>query len=208
MKKTVLTVEFFLLFIFPPLLVVAGPLSKEAIMPLLWIVSLYAYLLLRSSKITVLAFDFTSKALYDVILRFLVIGSAITLFVLYAKPEIFLGFLIADPWRWLAIMLFYPLFSAFVQEVLFRSFYFHRYAKLFKGRPLTLILTNALVFAYVHIVFENWFALIFTFFGGFLFAHTFLKSRSTLLAAIEHSLYGGLLYTVGLGYYFYHGTAA
>ncbi|MGB5965818.1 MAG: CPBP family intramembrane glutamic endopeptidase [Sulfurimonadaceae bacterium] len=206
MNKSLLLAEFFLIFISPPLLIVWGLLPKEAIMPVLWVVSLYAYLLLRSSKIKVLAIDFERKALYTVLKRFLVIGTAITLFVLYFKPELFLALVKANPWQWLAVMLFYPVFSAFIQEVLFRSFFFHRYEKLFKGRLILLVTVNALLFAYVHIVFENWIAVVFTFFGGLLFAQTYLKTRSTLLTAIEHSLYGNTLYTLGLGYYFYHGA--
>ncbi|MGB6019409.1 MAG: CPBP family intramembrane glutamic endopeptidase [Sulfurimonadaceae bacterium] len=206
MNKSLLLAEFFLIFISPPLLIVWGLLPKEAIMPVLWVVSLYAYLLLRSSKIKVLAIDFERKALYTVLKRFLVIGTAITLFVLYFKPELFLALVKANPWQWLAVMLFYPVFSAFIQEVLFRSFFFHRYEKLFKGRLILLVTVNALLFAYVHIVFENWIAIVFTFFGGLLFAQTYLKTRSTLLTAIEHSLYGNTLYTLGLGYYFYHGA--
>ncbi len=199
-------IEFFVLFICPPLLIVWGPLPKESIMPLLWVISLYAYFLLRSSKIKVMVLDFDAQALYDVLKRFFIVGSAMTLFVLLYKPESFLALLIAKPWQWLAVILFYPLFSAFLQEVLFRCFFFHRYEKLFKRRPLALITANALVFSYIHIVFGNWIAVVFTFFGGFLFAHTYLKTRSTLLTTIEHSLYGDLIYTIGLGYYFYHGT--
>lgn len=175
-------------------------------MPLLWLVSLYAYLLLRSSKINVLAFDFNRQALYDVLRRFVVIAGTLTLFVLFYLPEIFLALLTSKPWQWLALVLVYPLFSAFVQEILFRNFFFHRYKRLFKGQPLLLITVNALIFAYVHIVFENWIAVIFTFFGGLLFAHTYLRSRSTMLTVIEHSLYGNTLFTIGLGYYFYHGA--
>ena len=206
MKGTTLLSEFLLLFVTPPLLVVSGLLPKAAIMPLLWAVSLYAYLILRSSEIKVLALDVERKAFHAVLWRFLVIGSAITLFTLLYQPGIFLSLLKADPWKWLAVMLFYPLFSAFVQELLFRSFFFYRYEKFFKDRPLLFVTINALLFAYVHIVFGNWIAVVFTFFGGLLFAHTYLKSRSLLLTAIEHSLYGNLLYTLGLGDYFYHGA--
>lgn len=206
MNRTALLSEFLLLFVTPPLLVVSGLLPKSAIMPLLWAVSLYAYLLLRSSRIKVLALDVERQELYDVLKRFLLIGSVITLFTLLYQPGIFLYLPKADPWQWLAVMLFYPLFSAFVQELLFRGFFFYRYRKFFKDRPLLLVTLNALLFAYVHIVFGNWIAVIFTFFGGFLFAHTYLKSRSLLLTAIEHSLYGNLLYTLGVGEYFYHGA--
>ncbi len=175
-------------------------------MPVLWVVSLYAYLLLRSSGVKVLAIDFEREALYAVLKRFIIIAAAMTLFVLLYKPEIFLVLVKTEPWRWLAVMLFYPVFSAFIQEVLFRNFFFYRYERLFEGRMLLLVTVNALLFAYVHIVFENWIAVIFTFFGGLLFAQTYLKTRSTLLTAIEHSLYGNTLYTIGLGYYFYHGA--
>ena len=206
MNKTALWAEFFLIFISPPLFIVWGLLPKEAIMPVLWVVSLYAYLLLRSSGVKVLAIDFEREALYAVLKRFIIIAAAMTLFVLLYKPEIFLVLVKTEPWRWLAVMLFYPVFSAFIQEVLFRNFFFYRYERLFEGRILLLVTVNALLFAYVHIVFENWIAVIFTFFGGLLFAQTYLKTRSTLLTAIEHSLYGNTLYTLGLGYYFYHGT--
>jgi membrane protease YdiL (CAAX protease family) len=42
--------------------------------------------------------------------------------------------------------------------------------------------------------------------GGLLFAHTYWKTRSLLVSAIEHALYGCLLYTIGLGRFFYHGA--
>ena len=206
MNKTVLTAEFVLIFLFPPLLVVTGLLPKEGIMPMLWVISLYAYLFLRSSKIKVLAIDFDRQALYTVLTRFFIVSTAIALFILLYMPEHFLTLPKNRPWFWLALMLFYPILSAFTQEVLFRTFFFYRYEKFFKKRLLLFVIVNALIFAYVHIVFGNWIAVVFTFFGGFLFAQTYLKTRSTLLTAIEHSLYGNTLYTLGLGHYFYHGA--
>lgn len=206
MNRTTLLGEFLLIFLSPPLLIVWGPLPKEAIMPLLWVISLYAYLLLRSSKVKVMVIDFDRKALFSVLKRFLLIGTAITLFTRFYHPELFLSLPKTAPLFWLGIILFYPVFSAFFQEILFRGFFFHRYEKRFKKRPLLFVTLNALLFAYIHIVFGNWIAVVFTFFGGFLFAQTYLKSRSILLTAIEHSLYGDLLFTLGLGYYFYHGT--
>ena len=206
MKKSALLAEFFLIFLFPPLLIVWGALPKEAIMPVLWVISLYAYLLLRSSKVKVFVFDFDRKALCAVLKRFAAVGALIALFLLLYRPELFLDLPRTKPLFWLTVVLFYPLFSALFQEVLFRSFFFYRYEKLFKKRPLLFVTLNALLFAYVHIVFGNWIAVVFTFFGGFLFAQTYLNSRSLMLTAIEHSLYGNLLFTLGLGYYFYHGA--
>ena len=42
--------------------------------------------------------------------------------------------------------------------------------------------------------------------AGFLFACTYRKHDSVLLAAIEHGLYGAMVFTIGLGMFFYHGA--
>lgn len=175
-------------------------------MPMLWIAALYAYLFLRSSGVKVWVIGFDCEALYLVLKRFFLISTAITIYILLYESALFLMLLKTKPWFWLEVVLLYPLLSAFTQEILFRSFFFHRYEKLFKGRLFSLIMVNALLFAYMHLVFGNWIAVVFTFFGGILFAQTYLKTRSTLLTAIEHALYGNTLFTLGLGYYFYHGA--
>jgi len=41
--------------------------------------------------------------------------------------------------------------------------------------------------------------------SGWLFADTYRRSESLLAASIEHALYGGFLFTVGLGRHFYNG---
>lgn len=204
MNKTVLLIEIFLMFVCPPLLIVFGFLPKASIMLILWAVTLYAYMHLRRNHIKVFAFDFSRKDLYTVLKRYLIISIVMTLFILAYEPENFLALAKARPLFWLLVMLVYPFVSALVQEVLFRNYFFYRYESLFKGHLLLFVFANALLFAYVHIIFENWIAVIFTFIGGLLFAQTYLKTRSTLLTAIEHSLYGNTLYTLGLGHYFFH----
>jgi membrane protease YdiL (CAAX protease family) len=204
MNKTALLAEILLMFVCPPLLIVFGFLPKESIMLILWAVTLYAYLHLHSKGGKVFAFDFKRKDLYTVLKRYIIITILMTLFILAYEPENFLALAKARPLFWILVMLLYPLVSAFVQEVLFRNYFFYRYESLFKGHLLLFVFVNALLFSYVHIIFENWIALIFTFLGGLLFAQTYLKTRSTLLAAIEHSLYGNTLYTLGLGHYFFH----
>jgi membrane protease YdiL (CAAX protease family) len=42
--------------------------------------------------------------------------------------------------------------------------------------------------------------------GGLLFAFTYLRSRSTLLVAAEHALYGDFVFTVGIGGMFVNGV--
>lgn len=206
MNRTALLIEFFIIFVFPPLLIVFGFLPKDGIMPLLWVIALYAFLLLRRAKVNMLSLDFDRKALNGILKRFLIVSMAIALFISFFKPELFLSLIKAEPLRWLAVMIFYPIFSVYFQEIIFRNFFFYRYEKLFEERVALLIATNALLFAYVHIVFENWIAVVFTFIGGILLSQTYLKTRSTLLVSIEHAFYGNALYTLGLGYYFYHGS--
>lgn len=204
MNKTALLIEIFLMFICPPLLIVSGLLPKESVMLILWAVTLYAYLHLRRKKIKTFAFDFKREALYAVLKRYLLVSIIMALFILLYEPENFLALAKARPLFWLLVMLLYPFLSAFVQELLFRNYFYYRYESLFKGHRFLFVFVNALLFAYVHIIFENWIAVIFTFIGGLLFSYTYLRTRSTLLAAIEHSLYGNTLYTLGLGHYFFH----
>ena len=44
--------------------------------------------------------------------------------------------------------------------------------------------------------------------GGILFAYTYCKSGSLILAAVEHAIWGCALFTFGLGSYFYGSTVA
>ena len=62
-----------------------------------------------------------------------------------------------------------------------------------------LIFVNAILFSLAHMFFRNTLVLILTFVGGLLFAYTYFKTRSTLLASVEHAVYGNWLFTVGMG---------
>lgn len=106
---------------------------------------------------------------------------------------------------WLMVMVFYSVFSAFPQEIIYRAFFFFRYRELFRD-PRTALLMNAFCFAMVHVAFGNLVGPLLTLPGGLLFACTYRKHDSVLLAAIEHGLYGAMVFTIGLGMYFYHGA--
>ncbi|MEU4707697.1 hypothetical protein AB0G00_14815 [Nocardia salmonicida] len=43
---------------------------------------------------------------------------------------------------------------------------------------------------------------------GVLFATRYQRTRSLLTTSVEHALYGILMFTIGLGDFFYHGAAA
>jgi membrane protease YdiL (CAAX protease family) len=91
---------------------------------------------------------------------------------------------------------------------MFRLFFFGRYRSLFLGNPHAAILLNAVLFAFVHIIFQNVISVVISLLGGLLFAWRFEKTRSFWAVWLEHSLYGNLLFTLGLGRYFYTGVSS
>ena len=106
---------------------------------------------------------------------------------------------------WMVVMIAYPLLSVYPQEILFRTFFFHRYRPILGSRHGA-ILWSAFVFGLAHLFFANWIAPTLTALGGYLFARTYTRSGSTLAAVIEHALWGDFLFTIGLGWYFYGGS--
>ena len=110
-----------------------------------------------------------------------------------------------SPWRWLLMMLLYPVLSVVPQELVFRTFFFHRYGRLF-GSPWVTTAASAIAFSWAHIVLMNELAVVLTLLGGWLFARTYVKTRSLLATAVEHAAYGCLLFTVGLGRWFVTGV--
>jgi uncharacterized protein len=123
---------------------------------------------------------------------------------LFAPDNLFM-LLRERPLLWAAIMVLYPLISVIPQEIIFRHFFFWRYALLFRS-PVMMIVASGVLFGFVHIIFQNWVAPILCVIGGVMFAHTYHKTRSLPLATLEHALYGCMVFTVGLGRYFYHGA--
>lgn len=106
---------------------------------------------------------------------------------------------------WVMIMFAYPIFSVYPQELIYRTFLFHRYGSLFRTRWLT-IAASALAFGYAHVIFRTWFAVGLAALGGILFARTYDRTESTLASSIEHALYGCFIFTIGLGIFFYTGS--
>jgi len=55
----------------------------------------------------------------------------------------------------------------------------------------------------VHLIFGNLVPVILTVAGGYLFARTYLATRSLFCVCVEHALYGCFIFTIGLGHLFY-----
>lgn len=112
------------------------------------------------------------------------------------------------------LILAYPILSALPQEFIFCSFFMNRYGWIFEKSPTIKAITpvtykivsSAIVFGYAHMLFLNWVAPVFSFFGGLIFAYTYIKTRSLALVTIEHGLYGNSIFMAGIGYYFYSGA--
>lgn len=122
-----------------------------------------------------------------------------------AEPDRFLVLPLANPIRWLLIMVLYPILAAAPQELIFRVFFFHRYGPLFSSSA-SLIAVNTLSFGLGHLLYGNWVAVALTTAGGALFAYRYAQSGSLLVVSIEHGLWGDFLFTIGAGWYLYSGA--
>jgi membrane protease YdiL (CAAX protease family) len=109
------------------------------------------------------------------------------------------------PLIWAFVAVFYPLLSVYPQELVYRAFLMYRYAPVF-GTGRGLIVASAAAFGNAHIIFGNALSVVLTLAGGALFATRYRRTGSLLAASVEHALYGLLVFTAGLGEYFYHGA--
>lgn len=126
--------------------------------------------------------------------------------VAIAMPDKLFALAAERPGKWLKIMTLYPFTSVLAQEFVYRVFFFHRYGPLFRSRWI-LILVSGLIFGLGHALFRNWIAVIGTFSAGMLFAWRYERTRSFWAVWFEHVLWGWLVFTVGLGVYFFTGVS-
>lgn len=129
---------------------------------------------------------------------------AVVVFVLTMtlEPDQLLIFPRREPMIWGIVMLLYPVLSALPQELIYREFFFHRYQDFIKPEWL-LVVASACSFSFLHIIYDNEWALLLSLIGGFLFARTYQETRSLYWVSIEHALYGCIVFTIGMGNYFY-----
>ncbi|MFI5912509.1 CPBP family intramembrane glutamic endopeptidase [Dactylosporangium sp. NPDC051541] len=110
-----------------------------------------------------------------------------------------------NPGLWVLIVIAYPIVSVYPQELLFRAFLLHRYRTLLRNDRIAAA-TSAVSFGLAHLLFGNPVAVGLTLVGGWLFARRYQQTRSLLTVCVEHAAYGLLIFTVGVGRFFYHGT--
>lgn len=210
MPRYALILESLILFVALPLAYRFSPVRIPAL-PLLWLAAAYAWWqLLRDPH-------FNRTLLWNAVALpgrlvwilpvFVIVALTIWIGVHFFAPELQWSFVRRNPAFWAVVMVLYPVLSVYPQGLLYRAFFFERYAVLFPGR-WTMIVVSAAAFAFMHIIFRNWLAVALTFAGGLLFAARYAETGSLATSGFEHALYGCWLFTVGLGQYFYHGTIA
>jgi len=192
--------EFFVLFILLPLSLL---LPYDFKIKVATILIGFTYLLVMLFKSGSVRFKVARSInwrsfLKETTVKLIVIAVITTIYVYVVKPSSLFCVPLSDPTLWVLILLFYSLFSVWPQEVIYRTFFFNRYAMFFKDKRL-LIVVNAIVFAMAHLFLRNTLVIVLTFIGGLLFSYTFKKTKSTMLVTIEHALYGNWLFTVGMG---------
>ena len=205
--KLILT-EFITLFFLLPLAVSLIPMPFYVVYMPMFAVFIYAvWWLFTRQKMqwTVLwrsdDCESEKRQLKIILLRFVICLPLIVVFVLVLYPEKLLDLPRQYPWFFLLFIVLYPVLSVLPQELLYRAFFFKRYRRLFESRT-SLIMASAISFAFLHIIFQNYVAVLLTLPGGYFFAHTYHHTRSLMLVSFEHSLYGIAVFALGLGGFF------
>ena len=112
---------------------------------------------------------------------------------------------INSPRLWIFIMIAYPIVSVVPQELIYRPLFFVRYESILpSGRSLVLL--NAICFCLIHLFYWNFVALFLTFVAGIIFSQIYNENRNFLEVVLYHSVGGCIIFTTGLGQYFYSGA--
>lgn len=154
-----------------------------------------------------LAQGFALRHIAWILLMFAVLGGAITYATMQLFPGRFLSFPRHRPDIWLMVLTLYPLLSVIPQELVYRTFFFHRYGPIFGRARWAAVMTNGALFGFAHIIFNNWIAVAGSAVVGTIIAYRYWLTRSFWAAWLEHSLYGCLIFTVGLGVFFFTGVS-
>jgi len=202
-KKKLLIIELILLFAGIPviLLVYQSPAIKLVVLILGTIAAII--ILYHSGKRRIneyFSFNKNQVVWRTFILKIIIVSSLILILGYLFRRENFFRI----PYNPLLIpflILGYPLISVIPQEIIYRLMYFERYGLLFRNKSVS-ILINALLFAFMHIIYGNPIAVILTFIGGILFSITYRNTGSLILTAVEHSTYGYFIFLSGYGQYF------
>jgi len=198
-------IEFVLLFFGIPLLIY---IDRDFVHPSVIILPVLVFIFLILKKTT----DFTFRELFrwgvpGATLRrngMIVVVCLVLMFAYTAlfEPDQLLNLIRSNPLVFLAMCIFYPVFSAFGQEIIYRTFLFRRYGVLFP-KQWAFVVASGIAFSFVHIVYYDPVSMILTLIGGIYLARVYWQTRSVLFTAVLHGVLGIIVFGVGLGQYFW-----
>jgi|GEM_PF-166829 len=204
-KKLIRGLEFILLFFGIPLIIYSGALIKHPSLILLPILAgLILYFIIKEdfNLKSLVHLNVPKKIIWKNIGLVLLTGVFLTGMVYLFTPENLFNLPRKSPETWLLLFFLYPVFSAYSQEVIYRTFLFTRYKILFRNSYF-LILISGITFGFMHIVYYHPLSMLLTLIAGVYLAWIYKKTRSVLFVAILHAILGNLVFTIGLGEYFW-----
>ncbi|MGA0333543.1 MAG: type II CAAX prenyl endopeptidase Rce1 family protein [Kiritimatiellia bacterium] len=139
------------------------------------------------------------------LLRLLAAALGLTVLTLLFYPDLLFRLPRERPGIWLMVMVLYPVLSVAPQEYLFRTYFMQRYRPLF-GEGTGMLWVNALIFGWAHAFFLNPVAPLLSVLAGWLLAKTWQETKSFRRVCLEHAVYGQIVFTCGLGWFFYQGS--
>lgn len=177
-----------------------------ALLPVLALVTTFLMLDRTFSLARELATGFSLRQFVSILLMFAFLGGITATYVAQYYPQLFLEFPRNRPETYQRIMLLYPLMSVIAQELVYRTFFFHRYGVLFGSAWWLAIILNGVLFGLGHVVIGTPLAIYGCMVAGTLFAWRYAVTRSFWAVFFEHTLWGWFVFTVGLGRYFFTGV--
>ncbi|GLX82598.1 type II CAAX endopeptidase family protein [Thalassotalea eurytherma] len=136
-----------------------------------------------------------------VLLTFLVCASGIAVYAWFFSEKLVLNTTLLISSSWLLTLIFYPLFSVIPQELIFRTFLFHRYKLLFPSKKARM-LVSSLCFGFGHVIYGSVMVVVLSIIAGLLFSYRYFLSGNTAIVIIEHTLWGLRLFAFNIGAYF------
>ena len=195
--------ELAILFVLIPFLYISKTVSIPFIIPLGTFLIYALVVLLRDKSFDRKQLGWNGfKDWKPMLIRMGIFAVVSTVVILIFFPENLFNIPRQRPGLILLIWVFYPIWSVYPQELLYRPFFYHRYGAFFKDKRV-LTFVNALLFGYLHLIFGNWIAVLGTFAASFVFSINYERNQSLLGVCIEHAFYGNWLFTVGFGTFFY-----
>ena len=200
MVSTLKKIEFVFIFLLLPTVIfyLDSVIIAFSILYLIFCVSGILLYFDKNFKFFLLKKKTDWRFIFKISIVFIILGFFYT--ILLDKNLLF-SFPKSNVYLWLTVIFVYPFLSVIPQEMIYRVLFFHRYCQNSNNLFLPLVI-NLMVFSYAHLIFHNIHALFITAFASPIFAYAYLK-KSFFTCIILHSLGGQIIFTLGLGKFFF-----